>query len=49
VGLGSNAHFVHDFRNQYGMTPTAYRRTVARKSKRRKRRKKRSSTAFDKI
>jgi len=49
VGLGSNAHFVHDFRKQYGMTPTAYRRTVARKSKRRKRRKKRSSTALDKI
>ena len=40
VGIGSNAHFVRDFRKQYGMTPTAYRRTVARKSKRRKRRKK---------
>jgi len=26
VGLGSNAHFVHDFRKMYGMTPTAYRR-----------------------
>lgn len=48
VGLGSNAHFVYDFRKQYGMTPTAYRRTVARKSKRRKRRKKKSSTALGK-
>ena len=46
VGIGSNAHFVHDFRKMYGVTPTAYRRTVARK--RRKRRKKRSSTALDK-
>lgn len=35
VGLGSNAHFVHDFRKKYGMTPTAYRRTI-RHSKRRK-------------
>ena len=25
VGLGSNAHFVRDFRKKYGMTPTAYR------------------------
>src|SRR5215467_10435764 len=40
VGLGSNAHFVRDFRKQYGMTPTDYRRTVARTSKRRKRKKK---------
>jgi AraC family transcriptional regulator, arabinose operon regulatory protein len=47
VGLGSNAHFVHDFRKMYGMTPTAYRRSVARKSKR-KRRKKKSSTALGK-
>ena len=46
VGLGSNAHFVYDFRKMYGVTPTAYRRTVARK--RRKRRKKRSSTVLDK-
>jgi AraC family transcriptional regulator, arabinose operon regulatory protein len=46
VGLGSNAHFVHDFRKQYGMTPTAYRRTVARTSKRRKRRKKKSVAGF---
>lgn len=48
VGLGSSAHFVHDFRNMYGITPTAYRRTTARKSKRRKRRKKRSLTALGK-
>ena len=47
VGLGSNAHFVHDFRKMYGMTPTAYRRTVARKSKR-KRLKKKTSTALGK-
>jgi AraC family transcriptional regulator, arabinose operon regulatory protein len=46
VGLGSNAHFVHDFRKVYGMTPTSYRRSVARTSKRRKRRKKKTSTAF---
>jgi transcriptional regulator GlxA family with amidase domain len=31
VGLGSNAHFVRDFRKKYGMTPTAYRRTRRRK------------------
>src|SRR3712207_5194760 len=42
VGLGSNAHFVRDFRKKYGLTPTAYRRTVGYSSKRRKRRKKRS-------
>jgi AraC family transcriptional regulator of arabinose operon len=46
VGLVSNTHFVYDFRKMYGVTPTAYRRTVARK--RRKRRKKRSSTALGK-
>ena len=46
VGLGSNAHFVRDFRKQYGMTPTAYRRTVARNSKHRKRRKKKSVASF---
>ena len=40
VGLGSNAHFVHDFRKMYGMTPTAYRRTTFRILKQRKRRKK---------
>jgi len=40
VGLGSNAHFVRDFRKKYGMTPTAYRRTVGYMSKRRKRHKK---------
>ncbi|HEX7335354.1 MAG TPA: helix-turn-helix transcriptional regulator [Pyrinomonadaceae bacterium] len=39
VGLGSNAHFVHDFRKQYGMTPTAYRRTVGYTSKRKRRKK----------
>ena len=42
VGLGSNAHFVRDFRKMYGMTPTAYRRTVGYSPKRRKRRKQRS-------
>lgn len=41
VGLGSNAHFVHDFRKMYGMTPTAYRRTTFRLLQQRKRRKKR--------
>ena len=40
VGLGSNAHFVRDFRKLHGMTPTAYRRKVGRRSRRRKRRKK---------
>jgi AraC family transcriptional regulator, arabinose operon regulatory protein len=40
VGLGSNAHFVHDFRKMYGMTPTAYRRTTFRMLQKRKRRKK---------
>jgi transcriptional regulator GlxA family with amidase domain len=39
VGLGSNAHFVRDFKRKYGMTPTAYRRTMASTFKRRKRRK----------
>ena len=33
VGIGSNAHFVRDFRKTYGMTPTAYRRTVRRKKR----------------
>jgi AraC family transcriptional regulator of arabinose operon len=42
VGLGSNAHFVHDFRKLYGMTPTAYRRATFRMLQhQRKRRKKR--------
>ena len=36
VGLGSNAHFVHDFRKKYGMTPTAYRRTIHRLRRRNK-------------
>jgi AraC-like DNA-binding protein len=35
VGLGSNSHFVHDFKKRYGMTPTAYRRAVWRATKRR--------------
>jgi len=39
VGLGSNTHFVRDFRNIHGMTPTAYRRAVWRKAKARKSRK----------
>jgi AraC family transcriptional regulator, arabinose operon regulatory protein len=33
VGLGSNAHFVRDFRKIHGMTPTAYRRTAGRKAR----------------
>ena len=41
VGIVSNAHFVHDFRSLYGMTPTAYRRRVGYHAKRRKRKKKR--------
>ena len=44
VGLGSNAHFVHDFKKKYGMTPTEYRRTVGRTSKRRRRKKKRAAS-----
>jgi transcriptional regulator GlxA family with amidase domain len=36
VGLGSNTHFVSDFRNLHGMTPTAYRRAFWRITKRRK-------------
>ncbi len=39
VGLGSNAHFVHDFRKLYGITPTAYRRTTRRTARKRRRRK----------
>ena len=27
VGLGSNSHFVRDFRKKHGMTPTAFRKT----------------------
>src|SRR6202008_1025067 len=49
VNLGSNAHFVHDFRKRYGITPTAYRRTVGRTAKRRRRRKKKTSANGDKI
>ena len=42
VGLGSNAHFVHDFRKMFGMTPTAYRRVFWRAAKVKKSRKKKS-------
>lgn len=45
MNLGSNAHFVRDFRKLYGMTPTRYRRTA----KRRRRRKKRLSATPGKI
>jgi AraC family transcriptional regulator of arabinose operon len=37
VGLGSNTHFVRDFKKIHGVTPTAYRRTIGRKWKSRKR------------
>jgi AraC family transcriptional regulator of arabinose operon len=33
VGIASNTHFVRDFRQKYGMTPTAYRRSIKRKRK----------------
>ena len=49
VGLGSNAHFVHDFRKLYGITPTAYRRTMGRNAKRRRQRKKKLSAKRGKI
>lgn len=49
VGLGSNAHFVHDFRKLYGMTPTSYRRTIGRNAKRQRRRKKKRSAVRGKI
>ena len=42
VGLGSNSHFVRDFRKLHGMTPTAYRRVVWRAAKAKKSRKKKS-------
>jgi AraC family transcriptional regulator, arabinose operon regulatory protein len=42
VGLGSNSHFVHDFRRIHGMTPTAYRRTLWRATKAKKSRKRKS-------
>ena len=42
VGLGSNSHFVRDFRKLHGMTPTAYRRAVWRAAKAKKSRKKKS-------
>lgn len=34
VGLGSSAHFVRDFRKQYGTTPTAYRQVCWAQRKR---------------
>lgn len=49
VNLGSNAHFVRDFRKLYGITPTAYRRTMGRNAKRHRRRKKKSSANPGKI
>ena len=42
VGLGSNSHFVHDFRRIHGMTPTSYRRTLWRATKAKKSRKRKS-------
>jgi AraC family transcriptional regulator, arabinose operon regulatory protein len=39
VGIGSNAHFVRDFRRIYGMTPTTYRRAFWRAAKVKKSRK----------
>jgi AraC family transcriptional regulator, arabinose operon regulatory protein len=49
LSLGSNAHFVRDFRKLYGITPTAYRRTMGRIAKRRRRRKKKRSATPGKI
>ncbi|HET6979167.1 MAG TPA: AraC family transcriptional regulator [Pyrinomonadaceae bacterium] len=49
VNLGSNAHFVRDFRKLYGMTPTVYRRTMGRNAKRHRRRKKKTSATHGKI
>jgi AraC family transcriptional regulator of arabinose operon len=49
VGLGSNAHFVRDFRKLYGITPTAYRRTLGRHAKRRRQRRKKRSASSGKI
>ena len=39
VGIASNTHFVRDFRQKYGMTPTAYRRSIKRKRKQNRARK----------
>lgn len=36
VGLGSNSHFVRDFRKIHGMTPTAYRTRVWRATREKK-------------
>lgn len=33
VGIGSNAHFVRDFRRKYGTTPTAYRRRIRKRAR----------------
>jgi AraC family transcriptional regulator of arabinose operon len=49
VGLSSSAHFVRDFRQLFGMTPTAYRRTIGHTAKRRRRRKKKPSANPGKI
>lgn len=49
TNLGSNAHFVRDFRKLYGMTPTAYRRIMGRHAKRRRRRKNKPSATPGKI
>jgi len=40
VGLTSSAHFVRDFRDLHGLTPTEYRRRIGVRAKRRRRRKK---------
>ena len=40
VGIGSNSHFVRDFRKIHGVTPTAYRRAVWRATKAKRSRKK---------
>jgi AraC-like DNA-binding protein len=49
VGLGSNAHFVRDFRKLYGITPTAYRRLNGRTAQRHRRRKKKRVASRGKI
>ena len=48
VGLGSNAHFVRDFRKLYGITPTAYRRLNGRTAQRHRRRKKKRLASLGK-
>ena len=49
VGIGSNSHFVHDFRKMHGMTPTAYRRTHLACRRKRRRREKKVVATFGKI